>query len=102
VNAYKGAASDALDPFEIEDDWFGLEFVGYQVVARVGLDSEVHRRVEETIARLGLNSYRCCKERAEYGEAYLSNNIRLTYLESHAPFIAREIHRQGKLRPGDP
>lgn len=101
VNAYKGAAFEVLDPFEIDDDWFGLELVGYQVISRDGLDPEVRRRVEETIDRLGLNSDRCCRERAEYGEGYLSGDLTLTYLDSHAPFIARELRRQGKLRPGD-
>ena len=101
VNAYKGAAADVLDPFEIEDDWFGLEFVGYQVVARDGLGPEVLRRVEETIERLGLNSDRCCRERAEYGEGYRSSDLTLSHVERHAPFIAREIRRQGQLRPRD-
>jgi 5-methylcytosine-specific restriction endonuclease McrA len=39
MNSRKNDARDVLDPFEIQDGWFALEFTGYQVVCGQGLDS---------------------------------------------------------------
>jgi hypothetical protein len=101
MNARKNDAQTVLDPFEIEDDWFGLEFVAYQLVVREGLAPEIEGRIEDTIRRMGLNDEECRKAREEYVEAYLSRGIELDQLERWAPFIARELRRQGLLRAGD-
>jgi hypothetical protein len=100
MNSRKNDAQTVLDPFEVENDWFGLELVAYQVVAREGLAPETEGRIEATIQRMGLNDEECRKAREEYAEAYLSGTIRLEYLERRAPFVARELRRQGKLRAG--
>jgi hypothetical protein len=101
MNARKGECTGVLDPFEVEDEWFGLEFVGNQVVIRGGLDEATRQRVQVTIERLGLNSEECCKARGAYVEAYLSGEIPLPRLKRRAPFIARELRRQARLREGD-
>lgn len=101
MNARKGEYTDVLDPFEVGDDWFGLEFVAYQVVVRDGLDAGNRRRVQATIERLQLRDEECCKARGAYVEAYLSGEMPLGRLEQRAPFIARELRRQGRLREDD-
>ena len=38
---------------------------------------------------------------AEYVQNYEGKKIKLEYLERRAPFIARELRRQGRLNNGD-
>lgn len=97
ANTYKNAAQDALDPFEIEDGWFQLELVGFQVIPNPALPEARRAQVEATIARLHLNADECRRQREDIFHAYTSKDISLPYLERRAPFIARELHRQGKL-----
>ena len=101
MNARKGAAACVLDPFEIEEGWFVLELVEFQVLPGDGLSDEITRAVANTIERLRLNDHELCKARAKYAEDYWNERIRLDYLERHAPFVARELRRQHLLSPGE-
>lgn len=101
MNARKNDARDVLDPFEVENGWFQLEFVGFQVVPNPDLGAELVTRVQDTISRLALNDEECRALRGQYAADYWDDLIRLTYLERRAPFVAMEMRRQGKLRPGD-
>ena len=58
MNARKGVAS-VLDPFEIEEGWFALELVDFQVVPGEGLSADVVGAVSETIERLRLSDRTC-------------------------------------------
>jgi hypothetical protein len=98
MNSRKRDVSSLLDPFEIDDFWFGLELVEYRVVARERLPPEIETRVNETINRLGLNTRECCEARAAYGDEYLGGEISLERVMRRAPFVARELIRQGRLR----
>lgn len=101
MNARKGAIADVLDPFDIEDDWFALELVEFQVVPGEALPPDVETAVEATIERLRLNDLECCKARLEFAENYRNGEIQLGYLTRHAPFVARELRRQRRLLEGD-
>lgn len=96
MNARKGNAADVLDPFEIADDWFELELVGFQVMPRTDLQSDLKVRVQDTIDRLKLNDRDCCELRAEYAESYWCGEINWPYLQRRAPFVARQMERQGR------
>lgn len=98
VNARKGVADLVLDPFEITDDLFALEFVDFQVKPGPGATGPLTERVVDTIEKLGLNSQDCCLARREYVECYERRQIDAAHLERRAPFIARELARQGLLR----
>lgn len=93
MNSRKNDYWDVLDPFEIEDDWFRIELVGYQVIPANDLPEEIEQRVQATIDRLKLNDYECLKLREEYAEAFQKNDISLNRLRQRAPFLAREIER---------
>lgn len=93
MNSRKNDYRDVLDPFEIEDDWFRIELVGYQVIPANDLPEEIEQRVQATIDRLKLNDYECLKLREEYAEAFQKNDISLNRLRQRAPFLAREIER---------
>ena len=102
ANTNKGL-NRSLDPFDIKDDWFELEIVGYQVVPGKDTADILRAEIWDTInVVLDLNSARFCKQRRAYAEAYLAvPGIPLNYLERRAPFIARELRRHGKLHPAD-
>lgn len=101
MNARKGTTSDVLDPFDVEDGWFALELVGFQVLPGGGLDADTKGAVEGTIERLRLNDVICCDVRAEYADYYWDRQIRFDHLTRHSPFVARELRRQGRLRAED-
>lgn len=102
MNARKKDVEGVLDPFEIEEGWFALEFVAFQVIPGPESRGSIAKRVQNTIEILKLNDEECCKVRQEYVDAYFDiAPIPLNYLERRAPFIARELRRQGLLRTGD-
>ena len=101
MNARKGDAASVLDPFEVEDGWFVLELVAFQVLSAIGLAGPVADAVEDTIDRLRLNDNECCTARAEYAEEYWHAGIPFDHLKRHAPFVANELHRQNRLRAAD-
>ena len=101
MNSRKGAAASVLDPFEIQDGWFALELVAFQVVPGDGLPNDTETLVRDTIERLRLNDVTCCDARGEYAREYETGHVSLDYVMRHAPFVGRELRRRGKLRPDD-
>ncbi len=101
LNSSKRDFGDVLDPFEIEDGWFQLELLGYRVKPSPALDASKRTQVQDTITRLKLNAPLFYNERIKVAEQYLSGDISLRILEENAPFVAKELRRQGKLLPHD-
>ncbi|HZH76745.1 MAG TPA: hypothetical protein VEY88_11970 [Archangium sp.] len=106
MNARKREFPDVLDPFQVEDGWFVLNLGNFQVQPADGLDAPLLERVRDTIERLGLNSRECRSMRLKFFEYYWrpkdnSRPVPLSFLEEQAPFLARELHRQGRIRPED-
>ena len=97
MNSRKGKAVDILDPFHVEDGWFALELVAFQVVPGSDLSDTTTGRVVHTIERLGLNVQSLCDARAEYASEYWRARIDWDHLLRSAPFVARELERQGRL-----
>lgn len=65
MNARKGVAATVLDPFEVQDGWFQVELVRFQLRAAPGLPVELVARIDETIAILSLNDETFLEDRAE-------------------------------------
>jgi hypothetical protein len=99
LNARKSACEDVLDPFEIGDDWFHLELVGFQIVPNPELPTGVQTSIRDTVDRLRLDDFR--KERETGALWYWDHEISLRTLTRESPFVARELRRQGRLNPGD-
>jgi hypothetical protein len=95
MNARKGVAAEVLDPFEVQDGWFQLELVRFQLLPAPGLAAAVVDRIERTIALLGLNDEDCKQTRARWYEDYRAGHLSLPYLERRFPLLARELRRQG-------
>ncbi|MCB9765813.1 MAG: hypothetical protein H6739_38920 [Alphaproteobacteria bacterium] len=103
VNAKKGVIPDCIDPFEVMDDWFVMDLVGGQIKANPDLkDEALKRRIQDTIKKLGLSEYDdFCVARRTWIREYLNEHITLDYLQRRAPFVAREMERQGRLLAKD-
>lgn len=98
MNTRKGILTELVDPFVIEDDdeWFVLEFVGFQVIPGVRPEHPQYTAINDTIKEFGLNQRECFTLREEYVTAYRDGDISWRRLERRAPFVARELRRQGK------
>ena len=90
---------DVLDPFEVGQGWFQLDLLGFEVHPNPGLAPEARERVQETIDRLDLNSFR--RDREKDAERYWAKGYSLQVLKEESPFVASELRRQGRLNPGD-
>ncbi len=94
-----------LDPFEVEDDWFGLNLATFEVERRRPIEG---REVEVwTNTLMVLNDPVFCDARAWYHDRYFgiaegfATPMLLSTLTAEAPFVARELARLGHLRPQD-
>jgi hypothetical protein len=101
INSKKNDLDAVLDPFEIKDGLFALDLLSFQVKRGAHGDGDLEARVVDTIEKLGLNRRECCDARREYVENYQAKRIRLDYVARRAPFIARELRRQGRLHAED-
>ncbi len=105
LNSLKLDFGDVLDPADIQNGWFQLELVGFQVLPNKNLSKPLRMRIQDTIKRLKLNEPNRCRERETDAEEYLIGKeglpIPLWKLERESPFVAMELRRQGRLRDGD-
>ena len=99
MNTRKNDLASILDPFEVQNNWFELELVDFQVKPRKVFGARLHKRVEDTLRIL--NQPDCCGLRGGYVEEYWGWHIDLDYLTRRAPFVAMELRRQNRLREGD-
>lgn len=95
LNGRKGTRN-VLDPFTIEDGWFIIGFPSLLVMPSASLEPEIAQQIHETIGILGLNDEgTCMKTRAKYVEDYCKRRITYDHLIEEAPFLAKELARQG-------
>jgi hypothetical protein len=94
MNSRKREFEDVLDPFEVEDGWFILEFSFLQILPNPDLDAATQARVQATIDRLKLNDNECLQARATYYEPYRRGLLPFKVLEQWSPFVAAELKRQ--------
>jgi hypothetical protein len=101
MNSRKREFDDVLDPFQISDGWFELEFAFLQVRPAPDLETDIRESVLKTIDRLKLNDNEFCSERAHWYQAWLDGRIASSFLAEHAPFVHYEATRQGLTpKPG--
>lgn len=69
INGTKGDRA-LLDPFAVQDGWFGLEFVSFQVIVGPLAPATRLTAIQDTIVFSGMNSRDCCSQRAAYVTAF--------------------------------
>ena len=99
MNTRKNDFGTVLDPFSIKAGWFQLELLGFQILPKPRLHPANKQAVQDTIDRLGLNDFR--RDREKDAERYWRRDVSLSTLKEDSPFVAMELHRLGRLNPGD-
>lgn len=95
LNSYKGDSTEILDPFNIHEGWFVMNFISFFVEPNVGLDARVETAVRRTIEVLRLNiDESFVKLRFSIVKEYAQGNFTLNFLIRRYPFIGRELKRQ--------
>jgi len=93
-NRKKGIYQDVLDPFNLEPDWFILEFPSLAVKPNPALSAFQAKQVIATRDHLGLNDEICMVSRLRWIRDFCRRSITFEYLKQNAPFIAYELERQ--------
>lgn len=101
LNARKQAFRDVLDPFEVGDDWFHMEFVRFGLGPNLSLPEAIRERITTTIDRLKLNGDKHRRRRQKDFTRYERGEITLAILIEESPLVARETTRTGRLHPTD-
>ncbi|NJK32920.1 MAG: hypothetical protein HC927_11225 [Deltaproteobacteria bacterium] len=106
VNGVKSAIPHVLDPFEIKDGWFAIDFGTFETVVGPDAPPEHRHAIARTITDLRLDGRPLAITRRRAAERYWSPPaglppLPLWALEQDEPFLARELRRQGRLNPGD-
>jgi hypothetical protein len=100
MNRRKHDHQDVLDPFTLPDDTFRLSLLDGAISVNEVLKAHhpgLYQRASATIARLRLDDEECRTLRREYFSTYVVDPTprRLRDLERRAPFVWREMVRQG-------
>lgn len=86
---------EIIDPCEIEEGWFVIEFPSCVIKAGENLDKQLKNRIKETIQILKLNTYDpYVQRRCDLLVDYAKGDITLNFLKRYAPFVAYELERQ--------
>jgi hypothetical protein len=99
LNGRKRTREDVLDPFQVQNGWFVIDFPSLLVKPAPELAPGIAQSVQITVEILGLNDAGTCLQgREAYVRAYCSGEIDFPYLTKKAPFIALELQRQGLVQ----
>lgn len=97
MNARKGNFEDISDPFEVQDGWFVLELVGFQILPASELDQPIRTKIWDTINRLKLNDEAFLRIRESHYNDLKAGDVDFSHLAEQSPFLAHEILRQIEL-----
>ena len=94
LNSLKRDFGDVLDPFDIQDGWFQLELVGFQIYPNRTLtvlqQNDILRTIDPT--RLDLNNPIICKRREADAESYWAKELKLCISpRSSAKMVAKGL-----------
>jgi hypothetical protein len=94
INENKGEDCEIIDPFQIQDTWFELDFYSYRIKASAQTHAILQRRIKYTIQVLRLNESPFIDERTSVIGDYAHERMSFADLEHLYPFIAKEVKRQ--------
>lgn len=97
LNARKGATEGILDPFTIGDEWFAIDFPSLLVRAGNALPPQLSAAFDLTVKTLRLNDEISVESRMRWLRAYCEGRVTFDYLMDSAPFLGRELQRQGLI-----
>lgn len=91
INTSKKNHKDVLDPFEIGENWFELDFTTFGIKPNPKLSKDEKDDVWKTIERLKLDDIDYREAREAWFNAFRND---IEELEKYAPFVAYEMRRQ--------
>lgn len=95
MNSYKDSFEDVIDPFQIQNGWFVIDFSTFLIDSFDRLPSNLKKSIKDSIKRLKLNDDDGLVQfRAHVVREYASGEISFDHLNRHHPFIAFELGRQ--------
>lgn len=92
VNTRKNKNENVIDPFNLSDNWFILDFTTFEIHPNSELIEEDRLLVLDTIKKLDLNHLDYCDAREAWFDAFRDD---IEKLRSKSPFMAHEAVRQG-------
>lgn len=99
INRLKLDFDDVIDPFEVEDGWFEIDFILLEVVPGKQLQPQVSERVRATIERLELWTGDYQSSLLKWWNEWNTGAVTGDFIERNAPFLYREAVRQN-MAPG--
>jgi hypothetical protein len=94
MNCYKDNATDVLDPIDLKNDNFEMDFSTFLIKPSSAASAEDQQAVAATITRLRLNiDDTMVESRIAWLRQFLAQS-EVNWLDRWAPFLAREIKRQ--------
>lgn len=100
MNLYKGESQEIIDPFNVENGWFVLQFPSCLVFPHPDLTAIAREQTARTIEILKLNSDDVLvQERCNIMLEFADGDVSLRHLQNKYPFIAAELERQQLNQP---
>jgi len=95
LNGNKADSTEVIDPFDVKDTWFMLDFPSCLVRSGNELNPVLKKKIDDTIRILKLNEDdSLVQERCDIMVDYAGGNLTLNFLKKRYPFLAVEIERQ--------
>lgn len=94
VNQNKSDSTGLLDPFEIEENWFALDFPTCYVVIGNQMPNHLRDKAKETIEILKLNRNHFVDSRLNIVKIFWNKELDWRTMQQKYPFLASELGRQ--------
>lgn len=94
VNQNKNDSTGLLDPFEIKEGWFALDFPTCYVMIGDQMPDHLKDKAKNTIGILKLNENRLAQLRFGIVKSFWSRELNWQTLRQKYPFLANELERQ--------
>ena len=93
-NSRKNNHEDVLDPFDVENGWFQIDFTLGKIGPNPELGLESREKIAASIKRLKLNERRLRNKRTQLFDWWAHGEVGMNFLATNAPLIHSEIIRQ--------
>jgi hypothetical protein len=97
MNSRKRQHLDVLNPFDVENGWFQLNFVNGEIFPNPALSPQLQQQVRDTMERLNPDSPGNRAMRVRHSMDYTNNLYPSDHLKRYSPFVWMEANRQGLL-----
>ena len=97
MNNIKLEKEGLIDPFEVGENWFFLNYIDGSVYPNPELPQQLRDRIDDTIDRLHLKDGAANEERLEAIADYRTKQISRELFERNYPFLFQELRRQNLL-----